>query len=436
VSSIPNRWKLLLSESLAWPRAGRLRTEWVRSLWVVGDQAVVSLAAFLATAIVGRWCGPDELGVYYAAVTIFWLAASIPNALVWTPYTSRAARLPLARRPLFAGSATLHALAIALAMAAALLVVGIMPWPGLDGNTWFTSMCLALAPFTVMMILREHARRITLAHLDVDDLLAIDVPIAVVQLTLLVALAKAGALSAVTALLAIAAACGGAIIWLARRRKRFQFKRSRAAVHWAHNQQFGRWLLFVSLMWLVGDSSYRWIVGQYHGLASLGEFAAAQNIVLCLNPLLLTVMNLTQAMSARRYADGGLAALKQLAVRTTLLLTVGFGIAFVLLAAVGGHLVELIFGARYTGLGPVVVTLCLGMFARVLSMPIDGAMVALARGRVMLIAAVVRLVLIIGMGIVFVSWLGLEGVGYAMALSAAAGAIVQWVAFWQEARHD
>jgi O-antigen/teichoic acid export membrane protein len=435
VSSIPNRWKLRLSESLDWSPARWLGAEWVRGLGVIADQAVVSLSAFLATAIVGRWCGPSELGVYYTAVTIFWLAASIPNALVWTPYTSRAARMPLARRALFAGSATLHSLWIGLALAVLAFLVGLLPWPGTAGSAWFTPMCLALAPFTLMMILREHSRRISLAHLQVDDLLAIDVPIGLFQLALLITLASVGELSAVTALLAIAVSCGGAIVWLARRRDRLRFQNSRAAVHWGYNQRFGRWLLFVSIMWLVGDSSYRWLVGQLHGLESLGQFAAAQNIVLCLNPLLLTATNLTQAMSADRFAKGGIAALRRLATRWTLLIAVWAGVAFLALAAVGGSLVELVFGRQYAGLGPVVVTLCLGMFARVLTMPIDGAMVALARGRVMVVAAIVRLALIVGAGVPLIAWRGLEGVGYAMAVSAAGGAAIQWWDFLRGGDH-
>jgi O-antigen/teichoic acid export membrane protein len=108
------------------------------------------------------------------------------------------------------------------------------------------------------------------------------------------------------------------------------------------------------------------------------------------------------------------------------LIGVWAGLGFLALAIVGGPLVELVFGHRYAGLGSVVVTLCLGMFARVLVMPIDGAMVALARGRVMVVASIVRLALIVGAGVPLIAWLGLEGVGYAMALSAAGGAIIQW----------
>jgi O-antigen/teichoic acid export membrane protein len=368
--------------------------------------------------------------VFGLAVSIFWLAAGIPNALVWTPYTARAAKLPPARRALFAGSTLLHsvlvALAVAMGLAGAAIVLMALPSDALRGSAWLVPMCWALVPFTIMMIVREHARRISLAHLQTSDLLAIDVPIAVVQLALLLMLAYSGALSAVTALLAIAAACGGAVIWLLRERARFRFQPERAAVHWSHNQRFGRWLLCVSLMWLLGDSSYRWLVVSLHGTEVLGQFAAAQNIVLILNPVLLTVTNLTQALSANCFAAAGLASLRRMAVRSTLLLAAWAGAALFAVALVGGPLVQFIFGDEYAGLGPVVATLCLGMFARIVAMPIDGALTALKRGRVMVIAGAVRLLIIVGAGVPLIAWLGLEGVGYAMALSAVAGAAVQW----------
>jgi O-antigen/teichoic acid export membrane protein len=113
-------------------------------------------------------------------------------------------------------------------------------------------------------------------------------------------------------------------------------------------------------------------------------------------------------------------------VRSTLLLAAWAGAALFAVALVGGPLVQFIFGDEYAGLGPVVATLCLGMFARIVAMPIDGALTALKRGRVMVIAGAVRLLIIVGAGVPLIAWLGLEGVGYAMALSAVAGAAVQW----------
>jgi O-antigen/teichoic acid export membrane protein len=396
------------------------------SVWVAADQGVVSLASFVATAIVGRFCGPYELGIFGLATFIFWLSASIPNAIVWTPYTSRAPRLTMARRRVFAGSATLHVTGVAFLIAVGFWIAAAIPTPRTRQAEWFVPMCLALAPFSVMMIAREHVRRLALAHLQTRDLLAVDVPIAILQIAILLLLAQLGLLMAPTAILAVGIASGGAALWLVANRDRFRFDGRRAVMHWRTNQRFGRWLLFVSVMWLLGDAFYRLVVGELHGLAPLGQFTAAQNIVLCVNPLLLTITNLTQSHSANRYSRGGMEPLRQFALTSTILLGGVGAVAFICLAVIGGPLVELVFGGHYAGLGPVVVSLCLGTFARMVTLPIDGAMVALARGRIMLVAGMVRLVLIIAAGLPLIAWLGIVGVGYAMALSSVGAAAVQW----------
>jgi hypothetical protein len=64
-------------------------------------------------------------------------------------------------------------------------------------------------------------------------------------------------------------------------------------------------------------------------------------------------------------------------------------------------------------------------------MPIEAAMVALQRGRTMLIASIVRLVLIVGGGVLLIWWCGLDGVGYALALGSAGAGAVQWYDFWK-----
>jgi O-antigen/teichoic acid export membrane protein len=232
--------------------------------------------------------------------------------------------------------------------------------------------------------------------------------------------------------LAIALACANTFTWYFRNRDEFTFDTKRALVHWGYNQQFGRWIFVVALAWLVSESSGRWMVGMFYGSAVLGQFVAAQGIVMAINPLLLTINNLAQAKSSHGFARGGPEELRRMAMRGTLLIAVGTGAALICLAAVGGPAVHFFVpGEKYAALGHVVTTLCLGMFARMLLMPIEAAMVALQRGRTMLIASIVRLVLIVGGGVALISWFGLDGVGYALALGSAGAGAVQWYDFWK-----
>ena len=110
------------------------------SVWGFVDQGFVSLASFVAAAIVGRVCGSVELGIYTLAVRIFWLAAGIPNALVWMPYTARSPRLNEDRRAFFLGSATVHLACIATVSCLALALVGVLPLLGLSQRDWLLPM--------------------------------------------------------------------------------------------------------------------------------------------------------------------------------------------------------------------------------------------------------------------------------------------------------
>ena len=408
------------------PQRRESAREFIQTMWVVADQAVVSLASFVSTVIVGRVCGREQLGIFVLATTTFWLLAGIPNSLTWTPFTSRAPRMPLARRASYRGSITTHTAILTAILCSLFLVAGVVPSTWFGEGRWFSTMCLALVPFVAMMMLREHVRRICMSEVAARDMILLDAPIAVVQLGALLGLAQLNRLTADSALIGIAAACLICVVWLESRRSQFDFCRRRTAVHWNYNLQFGGWLLAHSIAWLLVDSLYRWIVGWDYGLDGLGRFSSAQAIVLVFNPLLLTATNFGRALSANRLATGGIQDLRRFTIQATLLLSLVAGIAFLALAAVGGQLVELIFGDQYTGVGGIVATLCLGMTVRAAGVPIDSSLVALRQGRVIFVSMLAQLAVVVLAGIPIIAQYGAVGVGYTMALAYAASGIIQW----------
>ncbi|MEM8944892.1 MAG: hypothetical protein AAGD11_06875 [Planctomycetota bacterium] len=399
------------------------------SVWGFVDQGVVSIASFAAAAIVGRACGSIELGIYTLAVRIFWLAAGIPNALIWMPYTSRAPRMNRTRQKYFLGSATVHLLLIVLGIATVLVGVAIVPLLGLSDKQWLLPMCLALIPFSTLMLLREHLRRYLLAHMQTASLLKVDVPIAACQLLILAGLAWTQKLSAVSALLGMAVGCGWGVLWVALHRDRFRVASRRVAAHWGHNFQFGKWLLVVSIAWLVSDASYYWLVESFHGLTAMGQFSAAAITVMLFNPVLLTVQNLSRSVLSNSYAQGGSKELREKTMRGSGAVVVGFGVLFVGLAISGGTLVELAFGDEFAGLGAIVASLCLGMYLQVCFVPIEAGLTALQDGKGMLAGSLLRLALILASGIPLIAWYGAIGVGFAMAIGSFGAGMLQWKFF-------
>lgn len=405
------------------------------STWGLVDQGIVSVASFAAAAIVGRVCGSDQLGVYSLAVSLFWLVAGIPNALVWTPYTSRAPKLSGDARRLYAGSALIHMLFVAMTIAACVVLIGLIPWPSLSTSTWFWPMCLSLAPFTVLMMLREHLRRVLFAHMNTPGLLLIDLPIAVMQICAIWLLANMGELTFTTALIAMTVPCLWCCVWLVRHRQQFSLSRQQVRTDWQSNFQFGRWLLLVSIAWLLGDASFRWLVGSLHGLNELGQFSAAFTTVMFVNPIMLTVQNLARSTFANKLAEGEQHDLRALAIKGTGHIAWIFGLLFAGLALGGGLLVQLFFGNEFEGLGWVVASLCLGLYFRVLIIPVDAALSALCSGRTLLAASLVRLALILASGVPLIGWYGSIGVGLALAIGSLGAAMLQWTVFLKRCQH-
>lgn len=415
------------------PRDRDAARELMQTVGIICDQAVVSASSFAATVIIGRVCGPEQLGIYVLATTMFWLLVGIPNALTWTPFTSRAPGMSAARRASYCGSISFHTFLLTAALAGVFLIAGLLPIEWFNQPAWFAGMSLALVPFTLLMTLREHVRRLCFSQIAAREILVIDTLIAVAQLALLLWLAWTGRLTAVTGLLVVAAACAISIVWLIAHRREFRFRRRHLALHWSYNLQFGRWLFALSIAWLLADALYRWIVGWQYGLAGLGQFASAQAVVLSINPLLLTATNFGRALAAKRLAGGGVPELRRFTLQATLLVTIIAGVGFLPLAVLGGFLVNVIFGAKFVGLGPVVATLCLGMFVRVVGVPIDASLAALREGRTMFISILVQVFVVAVAGVPLIAKFGPSGVGYTMALAFGATAAIQW--YWFLATH-
>src|SRR4051794_27656768 len=93
--------------------------------WVMAlvDQALVSGTRFLATIIVGRCCGPRELGTYSLAFSLLVLGGCFQEAIVTTPYAVLGQRLRRRSRSMYAGAiARMH---FSAAVGGAILLVAL-----------------------------------------------------------------------------------------------------------------------------------------------------------------------------------------------------------------------------------------------------------------------------------------------------------------------
>lgn len=404
--------------------------DWRRAhaLLAICDQGVVSVANFVAAAIVGRRCAQDELGAYALGVLVVVLLTGIPRALVWTPYTTYLPRWSPGRQRRYSGSAMVHVAALGLIGSAALLVASQVggAWHGTPHATWIP---LCLAPVLLLVLAREHARRTCLAWKSTGEVLLLDLSVSLLQLALLAALDYSGRLTAVTGLLAWGGGCLASIVWYAARTDRFQFRLRAVRAHAGRNWQMARWLLLGAVAALATASYYRFALSSLHGLAAMGILASAQSLSMIANPVVLGIGNyLTPAMAAQ-YLRGGAGAMTTTALRSTLLLAAVWSGLLSMLWLGGGEAVELVFGDKYRGIGWEVFVLGLGFCSESLFTPVEAALTAAGRARQTYLAALARVLTALAAGSYLIAQHGVTGVGYAMLAANLTVLAAEWAMF-------
>src|SRR3954468_14034233 len=182
--------------------------------WIVAliDQALVSGTRFLATIIVGRYCGPREAGPYSLAFSLLVLGGCFQEAIVTTPYAVLGQRLRRRSRSMYAGAiARMH---FSAAVGGAILLVALAIVGFVFKVQALPAVALVLAVTLPCSLAIEFVRRFSLAELNVQTATWLDASVTGLQLLLLLLLAQLKWLDARIALLAVGAAyVTPALVW-------------------------------------------------------------------------------------------------------------------------------------------------------------------------------------------------------------------------------
>lgn len=341
-------------------RWARLRVAASRrpSLLTIADQTVVSGVSFLTTVLVGRLAGAEELGIYALGGSLVLAAGHLQESLVSLPYTIFGNRVEGRARAIQAGTAWTHHLGIAalavVALASSALYLSTTSAGGLTAVVW---MLTAAVPF---ILLRDFARRLAFADMNMDRALRLDVAVGGVQLLILGGLAVVGQLSAMTAWLAIGLACASVgIAWRqrngARLIRRWGAARTAVPTHW----RFGRWAMATRLVDMV-NSEYLllWLLAFLAGDAQAGALAMCMTVVLFSNPFVMGVAHALTPSAARAFTGGG-RSVRRVVWRATRLLGAAMAVFTAVVWWFGGDLLGLLYGAAFAGYAPAAVVLTL-----------------------------------------------------------------------------
>ncbi len=344
----------------------RFPSAWRGGLSLV-DQGVVSATSFFTAIIINRACAPDEVGLYYLSLTIVLISLGVHEHIIAAPYTIYSRRYQGAARAAYAGSVWMHHAVVTLA-AVGLLLLAILALTAVGGSAILPAL-VALVAAGPLMLLREWIRRFAFADLDFATALAIDVSVAAVQLSGLLALAYFDRLALGAIFLVMGAACGLASLgWFLARTPRTVYDPRRYLADWKHNWAFGRWALRSYLVHNLVPYVMVWVVGAAAGTAAAGLFGACTTLI-GLSTLLLTgVDRFLTPRAAQAFVEGGSQSLRRVLVPSVLLLTLALVPFALFVWATGPWLAELAYGEDFEHSGPVLATLAFVSIATAVGM--------------------------------------------------------------------
>ncbi len=374
------------------------------------DQAIISGTRFFTTILVGRAAGPAELGFYSLAVAALILTIVVQESLVTTPYTMFAQRRRADEGAEYIGSVLVHHLMLGVAAMVVLAASAVLVWLGGFGSPQLATILWVLAAIIPFVLLREFARRVAFAHLNMGTVLTIDAVTAGMQIIVLLLLAWRGALSAVSAYVTIGVACSASgITWLVVSRKTLVIRLRHVGAEWRRSWAFGRWVCAGQVGGVVHGYLMYWILGLLVGAGGTGLYAAAESIILFSNPLILGLGSLIDPESANSLASGGRTQLLTMVKRSIAFVGTLMGVFVLLVFALGDVAMTLLYGDKFGGQGLVIAVLGMGALLSACSIPLSSGLKALERPDVNFKARVVSIVVTFIIALPLVSQWGILG---------------------------
>jgi O-antigen/teichoic acid export membrane protein len=389
------------------------------------DQGVVSGTNFATSVLLGRFTSQEELGVYYLALSVVYFTRGVQEQLVSAPYMIYCSRRQGAALAEYAGSALVHQCVVMLATAIVLiaaLLLGVLP-SGVATAFW---LLVVAAP---LMLVREFARQMAFAHLDLKRATLLDIAAATLQFAALFGLAISGRLTITTTLASLAIASGLATVgWLATSRQRMVARAASALSDWFHNWTFARWALASQLLACTTPYVMPWVVAISHGEAQTGLLGACSTLVGLSNTFLQGLCNFLSPRAAQAFSQGGVAELRSVLTKTALLFFATLGGLAVIAFLLGEQIAVVVYGPSFAGAGMIVGVLSLSVLANSAGVVAGNGLWAMERPKANFVADLCSLGIVIVAAVALVPTLGPLGAAIATLAGTATDAAVRlWI---------
>jgi O-antigen/teichoic acid export membrane protein len=370
-----------------------------QSVVSMADQGVTSAANFLTGVIIARACSKEELGLYMLGFSLILLMTDFQTSLITTPYMVYAPRLKGRAHALYTGSTLIHQLAFCLVTMVGVMCGAFAVTNGV-GPRALGPVLWALVLVIALIMLREHARRVSFARLKLKTAFLFDTFIAVGQVSGLLLLARFGLLSASRAYWVLGSVCGIAVLaWLWLDRGFYEPRISESLSDLKKNWILGKWIFASGLVWVVSMNLYPWLLAAFRGVASTGVWAACLGVASVANPVLLGIQNLVGPKIAHVYAAKGPRALHRLVLKIAALIVISMSLLCLVMFIWGGRLLALLYGRQYAGNGLIVAILALNLLVSASAFPFSRALYAVDRAHLDFLVNFTALLIMVTLGL-------------------------------------
>ncbi len=400
-------------------------------LFAFADQIIYSASSFLTGILVGRLLSIGDFGEFSLGLSLLIFSIIFQDTLLATPYTMRIHKEDSQNHPALRAGAIVQS--FLLSGFCALLLFGasfIILTPAFEGLKPILRTLAFCIPF---IFLRECLRRELFAEFKMVEAFKLDLFVTILQFSFIFALWEFGLLTSYSVFAAIAFACLiGATVTFCAFRSQYDFKAMRVWHDTIENLLFGRWLLAGSFCHLGSLYGYPWFIFLFHGKVEAGAYAACFNIISLLNPFILGFNNYFRPKIAQVFARDGAAAMDTMIKKACVALG-AVGVIIILITVIGGDwIVHLLYGAEFSGLGPVIALLSMSVLATVLNAPLQLGVLAMNKPQINPMFHACALATTIAAGIPLVMQYAKMGAAGGYALTAIVGCTVLYILYRRE----
>lgn len=389
------------------------------------DQAIYSATTFATTVILGRLFAPESFGVYYLAFTVVLLVQGIQERLISTPYTIYYNRRDRDTLDSYTGSVLLHQLLLCFVVGMGLL--GLFAAFGAAGIMQsLTPVIYVLIAALPLLMMRVFVRLLLIAHLDMVTVMVLDIAVAAMQLGGLLLLGRLHWLTVPSAYLVMGGASGiAAVTWFAVKRPALRFARLRVLEDWWHNWSFAKWVVASNLAGSLAIYASPWILSAVQNTAATALLGACTSLVGLSNMFVAGLESYLTPKAARAFSQQGLAGLVAVLWKSSLFLAILLGSLCVLFFFAGEPLAAIVYKNKYSGAGPVVSLLALGVLINTLGNSAGRGLWVLDRPRDNFLPDLAISLTTLGVLFVLVQPLGALGAAIATVAGNLVGALVR-----------